>query len=934
MTEQIKIEDYYEIGEKIGQGGNGVVYKAIKKGTNKEVAIKILDKRKIKDSYMTVHLKEITKEEMNNIFLKEVENMKIAEGIDGENENTIKFLEYYDCEDDFVIVIELCDENLTNFIAETKTDLSEEDIYEILSQLNNTFRIISSKKIAHRDLKLENILVNNKCTFKVTDYGESKILAITNKYTQVGTCSFTAPEILNGNNYNIECDLWSLGIILHVLFFRCYPYNGINFIAVNNQINSLGIRAIRKTNNKKVDDLISRLLIKDPRERMTWEEYFSHPFFTDRNFRNYYKVEKKIGGGGFGEVFWATLKRNNKNRAIKIIDIKKIKDEALNKKLRTINENDMKPYIEGFYNEINNMQLLEGHKDNENTVKFYEFFHTKDEFVVVMELCDDNLLHYFSEKVNSFNCREILDILTQLNNSFKIMVENKLVHRDLKLENILIKKKDNGRIVYKLTDYGISKQLLNLTKLQTKAGSLQFMAPEVKNEDNYNQECDLWSLGVIIHVLFFRDYPETKDGKVTIKSTGDSDLDDLLKNLLVINPLKRLTWNDYFNHPFFKNNIKSETKEGNPNQNQIIIKLKVDETDKINNEFKDIYFLECNYYYSGNSISFFDEENKDLETLNDENTKIFLDGQPINFCKFFKPTREGEYIIKIIFNNKILKDCSCLFRNCTNITSIDLSSFDSSQVNNMYYMFGRCFDLEEINLNNFNTEKVTNMSYCFNKCKSLKKITFPSSFDTRKVQNMEFMFHHCEELKELSFPNNFIVDNVIEMKGMFGKCFSLEKLDLRNFNTSNVKDMSYMFYQCTNLTEILMSPNKFITKNVTDMGHMFSECPNLKNINLSHFDVQNVDFLSYMFSECNNLTSLDLPNFKNNDIKEVDMKNMFEKCRNLRKIDISSINIGDKVNISKMFNELTNIEKIIVNQRFVNKYKELFRELEPKFLAN
>lgn len=147
MTEQIKIEDYYEIGEKIGQGGNGVVYKAIKKGTNKEVAIKILDKRKIKDSYMTVHLKEITKEEMNNIFLKEVENMKIAEGIDGENENTIKFLEYYDCEDDFVIVMELCDENLTNFIAETKTDLSEEDIYEILSQLNNTFRIISSKKL-------------------------------------------------------------------------------------------------------------------------------------------------------------------------------------------------------------------------------------------------------------------------------------------------------------------------------------------------------------------------------------------------------------------------------------------------------------------------------------------------------------------------------------------------------------------------------------------------------------------------------------------------------------------------------------------------------------------------------------------------------------------------------------------------------------------
>ena len=938
MTEPIQIEDYYEIGEKIGEGGNGIVYKAIKKGTNKEVAIKKLDKRKIKDSFMAENLREITKEEMKpyiDTFLKEVEIMKIAEGIDEENENTIKFLEYYDCEDDFVIVMELCDQNLTKFIAKRKADLSEEDIYMILSQLNNTFRIISSKKIAHRDLKLENILVkckNNEHIFKVTDYGESKKLAITNKYTQVGTCYFTAPEILNGNGYNIECDLWSLGIILHVLFFRCYPYNGKSFVAVNNQIKSLGLKAIRKTENPKIDNLISRLLIKDPRERMTWKEYFSHPFFTDRNFRNYYEIENKIGGGGFGEVFRAKLKRNNKNRAIKIIDINKIKAEALNKKLRVLNEDDMKPYIDGFYNEINNMQLLEGHKDNENTVKFYEFFHTKDEFVVVMELCDNNLLLYFSKKAKTFNCSEILDLLTQLNNSFKIMVENKLVHRDLKLENILIKKKDNGKLIYKLTDYGISKQLLNLTKLQTKAGSFQFMAPEVKNDDKYNQECDLWSLGVIIHVLFFRYYPEIKDNKVTINSTGDSDLDDLLKNLLKVDPLKRLTWNGYFNHSFFKNNIKTENKEGNPNQ--IIIKLKVDETDKINNEFMDIYFLESNYYYFNNSKIDFEEENKELKTLDGENTKIFLDGQPINFCKFFKPTRVGEYNIKIVFNNKILNDCSFLFRNCINITSIDLSSFDSSKINNMHYMFGRCFNLEEINFNNFNTEKVTNMSYCFNKCKSLKNISFPSSFNTKKVENMEFMFHFCETLKELSFPNNFIVDNVIEMKAMFGKCYSLEKIDLRNFNTSNVKDMSYMFNQCTNLSEILMDPQKFITKNVTDMGHMFSECPNLKNINLSHFDVQKVDFLSYMFSECNNLTSLDLSNFKNNDTNDVDMKNMFEKCKNLRKIDISSINIGDKVNTSKMFNELTNIEKIIVNQNFVNKYKELFRELEPKFLPN
>ena len=361
MEKSIPYEDKYVVKEKLGEGGNGVVYKAIQRSNNKEVAIKKFDKKKIKDSFMSENFRQITKEEMKpyiDSFLKETENMKIAEGIDEDNENSIKFIEYYDLEDDFVIVMELCDENLTTFIAKKNEKLSDEEIYMILSQLNNTFRIISSKKIAHRDLKLENILVKyenkekTKFTFKLTDYGESKTLSVTNKYTQVGTCNFTAPEILNGDGYNIECDLWSLGIIIHVLCFKTYPYKGDTFGAVHNQIKGLGKRAIKKTNNPKIDDLIARLLINDKKERMTWNQYFKHPFFVDRDIRNYYDIDfkNKIGGGGFGEVYSEKLKMNNKKRDIKIISIKKIKDEALNKKLKKLNEEDMKPYIEGFYN--------------------------------------------------------------------------------------------------------------------------------------------------------------------------------------------------------------------------------------------------------------------------------------------------------------------------------------------------------------------------------------------------------------------------------------------------------------------------------------------------------------------------------------------------------------------------------------------------------
>ena len=88
------------------------------------------------------------------------------------------------------------------------------------------------------------------------------------------------------------------------------------------------------------------------------------------------------------------------------------------------------------------MVIVEGeNRENKNTVKFYEYFETKDEFGIVMELCDDNLFNVLIEREYPYSAQEIKDIFTQLNKTFQIMINKKLIHRDLKLENILIKKK-------------------------------------------------------------------------------------------------------------------------------------------------------------------------------------------------------------------------------------------------------------------------------------------------------------------------------------------------------------------------------------------------------------------------------------------------------------------------------------------------------------
>ena len=118
----------------------------------------------------------------------------------------------------------------------------------------------------------------------------------------------------------------------------------------------------------------------------------------------------------------------------------------------------------------------------------------------------------------------------------------------------------------------------------------------------------------------------------------------------------------------------------------------------------------------------------------------------------------NKYISLINENNVILiwrktvYSASCLFLGCSEITEIDFSSFDASQITKMHYMLANCSSLESINFSKFNTSKVTDMRYMFYNCYSLKQINL-SSFDTSKVTRTYFMFYGCISLKTLNVSN-------------------------------------------------------------------------------------------------------------------------------------------------------------------------------------
>ena len=204
-----------------------------------------------------------------------------------ENDNSIKIFEVYNTDEDYGIVMELCDCNLRDRLNQTSNGCGVDEIKMILTQLNKTFRIMVENKIMHRDLKLENILLKytneQKTNYiaKLSDYGISKQLNTLSqqKATCTGTCIIKAPEIIKQEPYNNKCDLWSLGIDIYQLCFKEAPYDSPNDFILMEQINKLKQNHFKKTNNKLLDDLISRLLQPNQYERITWDEYFDHPFF-------------------------------------------------------------------------------------------------------------------------------------------------------------------------------------------------------------------------------------------------------------------------------------------------------------------------------------------------------------------------------------------------------------------------------------------------------------------------------------------------------------------------------------------------------------------------------------------------------------------------------------------------------------------------------
>ena len=274
------------------------------------------------------------------------------------------------------------------------------------------------------------------------------------------------------------------------------------------------------------------------------------------------------------------------------------------------------------------------------------------------------------------------------------------------------------------------------------------------------------------------------------------------------------------------------------------------------------------------------------------------------------------------FNTTKATSMGSMFGNCSSLTSLNVSNFDTSNVegqacrgtvhsnSGMLGMFRGCSNLTSLDVSKFNTSKVKDMSYMFFGCESLTNLNI-SNFNTSNATGMVGMFYNCSKLTSLDV-SNFDTSNVTDMICMFYNCSKLTSLDVSNFNTSKVTDMSKMFFSCSGLTSLDVS--KFDTSNVTTMYQMFEKCTGLSNLDISNFGTSNVTNMGYMFSNCSGLTNLDVSKFDTS--KVTSMSYMFSNCSGLTNLDVSGFDTSKVTNMRSIFNRCSSLKTLQLSNKF------------------
>nr|XP_017242372.1 PREDICTED: SNF1-related protein kinase catalytic subunit alpha KIN10-like isoform X1 [Daucus carota subsp. sativus]XP_017242373.1 PREDICTED: SNF1-related protein kinase catalytic subunit alpha KIN10-like isoform X1 [Daucus carota subsp. sativus] len=253
----------YKLGKTLGIGSFGKVKIAEHALTGHKVAIKILNRRKIKNM------------EMEEKVRREIKILRLFM-----HPHIIRLYEVIETPTDIFVVMEYVKSGeLFDYIVE-KGRLQEDEARKFFQQIISGVEYCHRNMVVHRDLKPENLLLDSRCNVKIADFGLSNIMRDGHFLkTSCGSPNYAAPEVISGKLYaGPEVDVWSCGVILYALLCGTLPFDDENIPNLFKKIKG-GIYTLPSHLSPGARDLIPRLLVVEPMKRMAIPEIRTHPWF-------------------------------------------------------------------------------------------------------------------------------------------------------------------------------------------------------------------------------------------------------------------------------------------------------------------------------------------------------------------------------------------------------------------------------------------------------------------------------------------------------------------------------------------------------------------------------------------------------------------------------------------------------------------------------
>ncbi|XVE61957.1 hypothetical protein DITRI_Ditri06bG0080200 [Diplodiscus trichospermus] len=265
-----------------------------------------------------------------------------------------------------------------------------------------------------------------------------------------------------------------------------------------------------------------------------------------------YLVGRQIGSGSFSIVWHARHRVHGTEVAIK-----EIVTGRLNKKLQ-----------DSLMSEIFILKRI----NHPNIIRLHDIIEVPGKIHLVLEYCKGGDLSMYVTRHGSVPEGTAKHFMQQLAAGLQILRDNNLIHRDLKPQNLLLSTNDS-KAVLKIADFGFARSLQPRGLAETLCGSPLYMAPEIMQMQKYDAKADLWSVGAILFQLVTGKTPFTGNNQIQLlqnimKSTElhfpvehdylTADCKDLCQKLLRRNPVERLTFEEFFNHPFLSHGQPDE----------------------------------------------------------------------------------------------------------------------------------------------------------------------------------------------------------------------------------------------------------------------------------------------------------------------------------------------------------------------------------------